>query len=349
MQQILNKVKQSSCFNFRKHGLEITVEVNKKHVEFLDVYLDLNTGEYGPYLKPNDTPIYVHTGSNHPPQVLQNIPKSINRRLSLISATKEIFERAAPVYQEALEKSGYSFKLHFEENLSLDMEKSKKTRNRRDVVWFNPPYSQAVKTNVGRQFLQLLDKHFPPGNPLHAIFNRNKVKMSYRCTTNLAKKIKAHNSKIIKANSKTEEQKDGCNCRKKNECPVPGECLKQGVIYQAEVCREDNKVDTYVGLAATSFKERWRNHKSSFKTRNPKNSTTLSKYIWGLQDQKIGYEVKWKILGSAPPYNHVTDKCGLCTREKFFIIFQPEKATLNSRNEIAGFCLHKESQLLVKS
>ena len=107
--------------------------------------------------------------------------------------------------------------------------------------------------------------------------------------------------------------------------------------------------ETYVGLAATSFKERWRNHKSSFKTRNPKNSTTLSKYIWGLQDQKIGYEVKWKILGSAPPYNHVTDKCGLCTREKFFIIFQPEKATLNSRNEIAGFCLHKESQLLVKS
>ena len=125
--------------------------------------------------------------------------------------------------------------------------------------------------------------------------------------------------------------------------------MRQGVIYQAEVCRADNKVDTYIGLAATSFKDRWRNHTSSFKTRNPKNSTTLSKYIWGLQDQKVGYEVKWKILGSAPPYNHVTDKCRLCTREKFFIIFQPEKATINSRNEIAGFCLHKERQLLKKS
>ena len=344
----VEKIKKQMSSIFRSHGLEITIKANKKRVQFLDFYLDLETGEYGPYMKPNDTPIYVHTGSNHPPKVLQNIPKGINRRLSLISATKEIFEREAPVYQAALEKSGHTYKLNFDENLSLDMEKTK-SRTRNNVVWFKPPFSQAVKTNVGRQFLKLLDKHFPPGSPLHAIFNRSKVKMSYRCTPNLAKKIKAHNSKILKPTPNNEEQNGGCNCRNKDECPIPGECLRQGVIYQAEVCRDDNKVDTYIGLAATSFKDRWRNHKSSFKTRNPKNSTTLSKYIWELQDQKIGYEVKWKILGSAPPYNHVTDKCRLCTREKFFIIFQPEKATINSRNEIAGFCLHKESQLLKKS
>ena len=130
---------------------------------------------------------------------------------------------------------------------------------------------------------------------------------------------------------------------------VEGECLKQGVIYQAEVSRDDGIVDTYIGLAATSFKARWSNHCSSFRTRNPKNSTTLSKYIWGLEDKNIGYQVKWKIMGSAPPYNHVTDKCHLCVREKYFIIFQPEKATINSRNEIAGHCPHKEGQLLKKS
>ena len=84
-------------------GLEITIQANKKKVQFLDVYLDLGTGEYGPYLKPNDTPIYVHAGSNHPPLVLQNIPKGIKRRLSRISATKQIFKRAAPVYQSALD------------------------------------------------------------------------------------------------------------------------------------------------------------------------------------------------------------------------------------------------------
>ena len=159
----------------------------------------------------------------------------------------------------------------------------------------------------------------------------------------------SHNSKIIHGNSNSELEKGGCNCRVKNDCPVGGECLKKGVIYQAEVTRNDNKVDTYIGLTATSFKERWRNHKSSFKTRNTKNSTTLSKYVWGLQDQNIGSEIKWKIVSSASPYNHVTNQCRLCVREKYFIIFQPEMATLNNRNEIDGHCPHKLAKLLKKT
>ena len=244
---------------------------------------------------------------------------------------------------------GHTFKLNFEEDLSADMGKAKnKRKHKRDIIWFNPPYSQAVKTNVGRQFLKLIDKHFPPGNPLNTIFNRSKVKMSYRCTQNLERKITSHNSRILKSDTNSEDEKE-CSCRTKSNCPVNEKCLKKGVIYQAEVKSDDNKVETYIGLAATTFKDRYSNHKSSFKTRNPKNSTTLSKYIWGLQDKGIKYEVKWKLVGSAPPYNPVSDKCKLCVKEKYFIIFQPEMATLNSRNEIAGFCNHKDSQLLKNS
>ena len=78
--------------------MEITIQANKKRLDFLDVYLDLERGEYGPYLKNNDTPVYVHVGSNHPPKVLQNIPKGVNKRLSMISATKEIFDKEAQKY-----------------------------------------------------------------------------------------------------------------------------------------------------------------------------------------------------------------------------------------------------------
>ena len=173
--------------------------------------------------------------------------------------------------------------------------------------------------------------------------------MSYRCTKNLARKISSHNLKIIQADNNREVENGGCNCRDKNKCPVEGECQKMGVIYQAEVTREDNVVDTYIGLAATSFKDRWRNHTSSFRTRNPKNSTTLSKYVWELEDKNIKHEVKWKIVGTAPPYNHVTNQCKLCIREKYFIIFQPEMASINSRSEIAGSCAHKKSELLKNS
>ena len=132
-------------------------------------------------------------------------------------------------------------------------------------------------------------------------------------------------------------------------CPVDGKCLTEGVVYQATLRRGDGVVDTYIGLTATSFKERWRNHISNFKTRNPKNATALSKHIWQLEDKTIEYEVSWKIVSRAKPFNHVTGVCHLCNREKYFIIFKPEMATLNERNEIAGPCLHKHSKLLKKS
>ena len=35
------------------------------------------------------------------------------------------------------------------------------------ITWFNPPYSLDVATNVAREFLLLIDTHFPPGHPLH--------------------------------------------------------------------------------------------------------------------------------------------------------------------------------------
>ena len=172
--------------------------------------------------------------------------------------------------------------------------------------------------------------------------------MSYRCTPNLGLKIAAHNSKILKNEEDVGENVRSCNCRNKDLCPVDGNCLSKSVIYQAVVTREDGVVDSYVGLTENSFKDRWTKHKSSFKTRNPKNASGLSRYIWNLEDQKIGYSMKWNIISRAKPFNPASGVCRLCIREKFFIIFQPNMATINARNEIAGPCLHKSSRLLKK-
>jgi len=55
-----------------------------------------------------------------------------------------------------------------------------------------------------------------------------------------------------------------CNCRKPEECPIPGRCLAEAVVYQATVSTSDNKPDqTYVGLTENSFKIRYNNHKAS--------------------------------------------------------------------------------------
>ena len=107
-------MKKKICQVFHKNGLQVTTEANAKVVNFLDVTFDLRTGIYKPYMKENDSPLYVHSKSNHPPTVLQNIPAGVNRRLSKISANKDVFEAAAPPYQAALDMSGYKYKLQYE-------------------------------------------------------------------------------------------------------------------------------------------------------------------------------------------------------------------------------------------
>ena len=70
-------------------------------------------------------------------------------------------------------------------------------RRKLKIIWFNPPYSMNVKTNIAREFLQLLDKHFHANHHLHMVFNRNNVKVSYSCMPNTSSIIKAHNKRIL--------------------------------------------------------------------------------------------------------------------------------------------------------
>ena len=51
------------------------------------------------------------------------------------------------------------------------------------------------------------------------------------------------------------------------------------------------------------------NHKTSFTHRAKQHSTELSKYIWQLKGKGADYDIKWKILKQAAPYNIKTDFC----------------------------------------
>ena len=114
----VENIKKSLCSIFQKYSLKITIEANKKLVNFLDVTLNLNTGKFHPYSKPNNTPLYVHNKSNHP-TMLRNIPLAINKRLTEISSDEESFRLASQTYQTALDKSGYKHQLKFKHPLTL--------------------------------------------------------------------------------------------------------------------------------------------------------------------------------------------------------------------------------------
>ena len=133
----------------------------KKSMNFLVISFDLRSGAYKPYTKPNSVPLYVHRDSNHPLPILRQIHKSINRRLSKISSCQRTFDSTPQPYHEALLKSGHDYQLHFDPKPT--QEKRSKKRN---VIWFNPPYSANVATNIGRKFLKAIDECFPKGHPL---------------------------------------------------------------------------------------------------------------------------------------------------------------------------------------
>ena len=96
----------------------------------------------------------------------------IEKRLNRLSTDSQVFDNAKHNYQAALRQSNFNHELKYE-NISKTNYMSKKKRNRtRKVIFFNPPYCQSVKTNIGKEFLHLIEKHFNNEN-MKKIFNRN--------------------------------------------------------------------------------------------------------------------------------------------------------------------------------
>ena len=275
---LAEREKKKLCKIFQENGFRIKVAVNAKNVNFLDVNFDLSTSTYRPYMKDNEKPIYVHKNSNHPKKILENIPKSVNLRLSKISSDKNVFDLTKGPYQEALNNSGYDHVLEYDPPVSSEQSHKKKSRGRK-ITYFNPPFSLNVATNIGGQFLKLIDQHFPKEHQLRKIFNRNTMKLSYRCMPKLKSKVTKHNFKVLKTED-IPETSSGCNCRKSmGPCPLDGNCLAESIVYRAEVTDENQNFATYTGLTSTTFKKRHYRHKQSFKRRKLEHDTGLSSYI----------------------------------------------------------------------
>ena len=99
--------------------------------------------------------------------------------------TRQENSRANPITEELNDA---------EPNRSVCQKRGRNTRTRK-ITWFNPPFSMNVATNIGNNFFFLLNERFPKNNKLHEIFNRNTIKLSYSCTTNMEQKIDNHSKK----------------------------------------------------------------------------------------------------------------------------------------------------------
>ena len=96
---------------FKENGLSLEIECNLKTVNYIDITLDLNTGTYKPYRKPNDETLSIHVKSDHPANILKQLPISFETRLSKISINSGIFHQASKHYQNISNQFVYNYKL----------------------------------------------------------------------------------------------------------------------------------------------------------------------------------------------------------------------------------------------
>ena len=211
-------------------------------------------------------------------------------------------------------------------------------------MWYNPPYSQNVATDIARQFLSLITKHFPKNHKYSKLFNRNNVKCSYRTMPSMGAIINSHNARIL---ADPEPISRECSCKKDNngdpiDCPLGGKCLIKNIVYKATVTAAGKQTKTYFGLTATTFKVRLYNHRQSFTNEQLQHETRLSTYMWDLWREGTPGEIKWEIAMKSRPYRGGTRRCDLCTSEKLAILLADGSGLLNKRSEIIATCRHRK-------
>ena len=236
-----------------------------------------------------------------------------------------------------------------DEKLSYIPKQPKRKNRNREIMWYNPPFDLQVKTNVARNFIDLIKKHFPPHHKLHKILNKNTVKVSYSCMPSVSSYISGHNVSTLDKFRETNVSPRTCNCANPDRCPLGGNCLVRATVYQGTIEVPNGEQHKYIGLAEPVFKGRWSDHMTPCNDRKYKDKSKLSQEFWNIRDS--GHQVdrheniKFEILKKSVPYQAGGKKCNLCLWEKLFIM-KNEQSIINKRGEFISKCRHSRKFML---
>ena len=78
---------------------------------------NLKDETFKPYMKPGNEIRYVSGFSNHPPNIIRQIPKIAQDRITMLSFNEDISEKNIYPYQKAIENAGYQEKLKFDKEI----------------------------------------------------------------------------------------------------------------------------------------------------------------------------------------------------------------------------------------
>ena len=202
-----DKARQDLTRAFNDLGLNITTFTNQQSTNFLDVTFDLTNNSYKPYRKPDNEPLYINHSSNHPPHILRELPKSINKRINTLSCEKQTFEQSAPTYGDALSKSNFNAQLEYEQQNNTIANDTKDNVTSFGTSDVQPTLQQKRQDKFSAELFTTDDKHFPPNSKLNKLFNKHTVRVSYSCNENMRTFISRHNKTILKNQGKQNKTK----------------------------------------------------------------------------------------------------------------------------------------------
>ena len=87
---------------------------------------------------------------------------------------RQIFNNNIRTYSDALKRCGFQEKPVFITETPFSPNANERRENRCKIIWFNPPYSINVKTNIDKvlYYLNILDKDSPLIPPLYALISQ---------------------------------------------------------------------------------------------------------------------------------------------------------------------------------
>ena len=132
------------------------------YIDFLDVSFNKLNSSYQPYNKPSSPILYVNNKSNHPRQIIKQLPQTINIRLIKLSNKQESFNNVKNEYQKALNSANYKNNLTYDKTI---LSKRNKKQRKRNIIFFNPTFSLYVNSKMGKQFLNLITPSFDENHP----------------------------------------------------------------------------------------------------------------------------------------------------------------------------------------
>ena len=94
----ISHIQQKIIRAFKFLGFKIEVSSNNKIVNFLDGTRNLSNNIYKPFLKTDQYPSYINANSNHPKNIIKQVPKAVKLRIRDLSAKGKIFKESSKIY-----------------------------------------------------------------------------------------------------------------------------------------------------------------------------------------------------------------------------------------------------------